>query len=203
MGEMDPRVKIAAASGVLLGGILLAMLFRHDTPRRPQEASSLGERLELRSQTGREFRETLPEHATRRSLEPAVVVATRPEPEPPASVRRPMKSAAPPPALAHAYPDMAGTGGRRALGPMRKDRIHTIVDGDTLPALAERYLGSADRFWELYEANRNVLPSPELLPIGKKIKIPAGQPTRETDEQNLRSSRAVIPVHPTLSGEPW
>ena len=42
-------------------------------------------------------------------------------------------------------------------------RTHKIVDGDTLPALAERYLGSADPH-EIFAANRDVLSDPELLP---------------------------------------
>ena len=49
---------------------------------------------------------------------------------------------------------------------------HTIVDGDTLAALAQRYLGSAARALEIYEANRNVLSDPRLLPIGAELKIP-------------------------------
>jgi nucleoid-associated protein YgaU len=50
---------------------------------------------------------------------------------------------------------------------------HRIVDGDTLPQLAQRYLGSAERQGEIFEANRGVLSSPDLLPIGAMLKIPA------------------------------
>ena len=49
---------------------------------------------------------------------------------------------------------------------------HTVVDGDTLPALAERYLGASDRANELFEANRQTLTDPSLLPIGVELKIP-------------------------------
>jgi nucleoid-associated protein YgaU len=49
---------------------------------------------------------------------------------------------------------------------------HRIVDGDTLAELAERYLGSAARAKEIFEANRNVLSDPALLPIGVELKIP-------------------------------
>ena len=51
-------------------------------------------------------------------------------------------------------------------------RTHRVVDGDTLPALAERYLGSAARAEEIYQANRDVLSDPELLPIGAELKLP-------------------------------
>ena len=51
-------------------------------------------------------------------------------------------------------------------------RIHRIVDGDTLPALAEKYLGSAQRGPEIFRANRHVLQSPDLLPIGAELTMP-------------------------------
>jgi nucleoid-associated protein YgaU len=50
---------------------------------------------------------------------------------------------------------------------------HKIVDGDTLTGLAERYLGNSNRYLELYEMNREKLTSPDLLPIGAEIKVPA------------------------------
>lgn len=50
---------------------------------------------------------------------------------------------------------------------------HRVIDGDTLAALAERYLGDAGRATEVFEANRDVLSDPELLPIGAVLKIPA------------------------------
>ncbi len=51
-------------------------------------------------------------------------------------------------------------------------RRHKIVDGDTLLELAEKYLGDRDRYLEIYQANRDTLPSPEVLPIGIEITIP-------------------------------
>jgi len=70
---------------------------------------------------------------------------------------------------------------------------HKVVDGDTLEVLAERYLGSPDRCLEIYEANRDVLPSPQLLPIGAELKIPSsgGQPSNRSDET---IDRPMVPV---------
>lgn len=51
-------------------------------------------------------------------------------------------------------------------------RKHRLVDGDNLEALAERYLGSRERAGEIFEANQNILPARDLLPIGKTIRIP-------------------------------
>jgi nucleoid-associated protein YgaU len=49
---------------------------------------------------------------------------------------------------------------------------HKIVDGDTLALLAKKYLGDAARSPEIFEANRQVLSDPELLPIGARLRIP-------------------------------
>jgi nucleoid-associated protein YgaU len=53
--------------------------------------------------------------------------------------------------------------------------LHRIVDGDTLPGLAQRYLGSSKRFTEILDANRDRLQSPDLLPIGAELRIPVTQ----------------------------
>ncbi|HWB12311.1 MAG TPA: LysM peptidoglycan-binding domain-containing protein [Pirellulales bacterium] len=49
---------------------------------------------------------------------------------------------------------------------------HRIVDGDTLSDLAQRYLGSSKRFSVIFNANRDRLQSPDLLPIGAELRIP-------------------------------
>lgn len=48
---------------------------------------------------------------------------------------------------------------------------HVIVDGDTLPQLAERYLGDASLAEEIFAQNRDQLASPELLPLGVTLVI--------------------------------
>ena len=50
---------------------------------------------------------------------------------------------------------------------------HKVVDGDTLSNLAARYLGRAEADLEIFEFNRDVLASPDLLPIGAVLKIPS------------------------------
>ena len=64
-----------------------------------------------------------------------------------------------------------------ATGPSPADNlngplVHRIADGDTLSKLAERYLGRSERYLEIYNANRDVLASPDLLPIGATLRIP-------------------------------
>lgn len=52
-------------------------------------------------------------------------------------------------------------------------QTHKVVDGNTLPQLAEQYLGRADRYLEIFEYNRDVLQSPDVLPIGAELRIPS------------------------------
>lgn len=55
-----------------------------------------------------------------------------------------------------------------AKGPRR----HRIVEGDTLRRLAEKYLGSEDRYLSIFQANSDVLFDWRLIPIGVEIVIP-------------------------------
>ncbi len=52
-------------------------------------------------------------------------------------------------------------------------RTHRVVDGDTLARLAQRYWQDASLAESLFAANRQVLASPDALPIGVVLTIPA------------------------------
>lgn len=56
--------------------------------------------------------------------------------------------------------------------PQSPARTHIVTDGDSLPRLAERYLGDRGRSTEIYELNREQLTHPELLPLGLELKLP-------------------------------
>lgn len=49
---------------------------------------------------------------------------------------------------------------------------HTIKAGDTLWAIAAKYLGSGSRYKEIVEANKDKVSNPNLVPIGTVLKIP-------------------------------
>ena len=51
-------------------------------------------------------------------------------------------------------------------------RKHRIRDGDTPKRIAKRYLGHEDRWPEIVALNRDVLPNPDILPVGKELRIP-------------------------------
>lgn len=55
--------------------------------------------------------------------------------------------------------------------PEKKVIRHRIRDGDTLQALAARYLGDPQRYREIYETNKDKLPSDQVLPLNLLIEI--------------------------------
>jgi len=61
---------------------------------------------------------------------------------------------------------------RAAVAADRAIVRHRVRDGDTLQSLAEKYLGDGSRSKEIFEANREVLTSPETLPINVELVIP-------------------------------
>ncbi len=50
--------------------------------------------------------------------------------------------------------------------------FHTVVRGDTLSAIAKRTLGNANRFNEIFEANRPMLSHPDKIFPGQVLRIP-------------------------------
>ena len=86
----------------------------------------------------------------------------------------------PPPSLAPIYESLASSDASRDENHDEPTAAvtHLVEDGDTLAALAERYLGDDEQWEAIFRANRQILTSPELLPIGAEIVIP---PQAETD----------------------
>jgi len=219
---MDRGVKIVIVSGVLLVGIAAATLFRRSSPpARPPEPDS-NDHLMLRHQSGPQEAEPSPSVPNRPTaeIEPSATASDPPR----ASGRAPgslapMDRGEPPPGLARSYPHLQQktTSSRSPATPLGLGRAepsgtsgspirvqtHRIVDGDTLRALADRYLGDADRYLEIYEANRDQLPSPEVLPIGVELNIPARR-KRAPSSPSRVPERPLVPVPPASSrpGDP-
>lgn len=200
---IDQGVKVVLAMGILLGGIAAALLFRQAPPRAGRPSPGPYERLPLRNWKGPQGSDSgqgLPTVHIE-SSDPAAqpVDISRQSP----TVLEPMDPGAPPPLLPKSYPRSynAATprwGSSMALGPTDSKqlvRTHKIVDGDTLPDLAERYLGSADRYMEIYEANPYVLPGPDVLPIGVELKIPPPS-GRAASSRNEVWEEPLVPIPP-------
>ena len=206
---MDRGVKIVLASCVLGAGIAGAMLFRHPSPpaRPPRPGAPDG--LVLRQENDSQVAQPPATDRLTARIGPSTQTPadqsgrSRPDSGPVAPGQPP-----PPPTLARSYPPfhdrMLSPGNRlmRPDGPRteRADepvRTHKIVDGDTLADLAERYLGDADRSLEIYEANRDLLPSPGVLPIGVEIRMPTrGEPGPSS--RSRLPQQGLAPVAPAL-----
>ena len=50
--------------------------------------------------------------------------------------------------------------------------FYTIESGDTLSAISKKLLGDANRYVDIFEANREVIGDPDLIFPGQKIRIP-------------------------------
>ncbi|MDW8055140.1 MAG: LysM peptidoglycan-binding domain-containing protein [Elusimicrobiota bacterium] len=58
-----------------------------------------------------------------------------------------------------------------AIPPATKKRYHTVVAGDTLPKLAEKYYGDSTQWRKIYEANKDKIIRGQLVP-GSVLEIP-------------------------------
>lgn len=202
---MDRGMRIVLASVVLVGGILLAMPFRRPwRPAVPSEPDLQGE-LVLGQESGPANADPpIPPRTTAR-IAPAASSPLAP-PTDATTASEPADAGLSPPALPRSYPrslDESGYGWPRPMemetnwsgGSHGSARTHKIVDGDTLATLAERYLGDADRSPELYEVNRDLLPNPEVLPIGLELKVPPRQ-AEAASSPSLMPQEPLVPIPP-------
>jgi hypothetical protein len=181
----DPAVKVALASSILLSGILAAVAFRPDPAASNPAGHSLSELMALRNRRLPEKQVSAPKvnevKDNAACSAPVQTSAADSSPRIP-KVLAPLDNPPPIPAFSSKYPGdgpVSAGGWGMPLDPPQEEKqpdkgphVHKIVDGDTLAALAERYLGSPSRAMEIFEINRNVLNDPELLPIGAELKIP-------------------------------
>ena len=181
---MNRGVRIVLALSIVVGGTGAAMLFRREgtsTANAPPGATEPPLVLRDRSSAEspgvfvREF-PLLPPRFSQADMRQSPPTGA----DKPATIVTPVRIEGSPPSLPKDYPgaEPSNWGAPMTLGPPptappAKLVRHKIIDGDTLPSLAKRYLGDKERYREIFEINRDVLSSPELLPIGRQLKIPA------------------------------
>jgi nucleoid-associated protein YgaU len=66
---------------------------------------------------------------------------------------------------------VAGTAASGGAGSVGSD-YYEIQKGDTLSAIAQRFLGNAAAYPRIFEANRQVIKDPDKIFVGQKIRIP-------------------------------
>jgi len=215
-GMPKPATKITIASLLIAAGLGVAMLF----PRRDLPTTEIADPSKppvVRTMTAGDAQRKAPSapNITRLAKAPAETQPTtvpsaprRPMiPQEKPAVATPPRQATPPelPPSFEAGLESSAEGSavsapvipqaRPAEQPMR---THRVVDGDTLRGLARRYLGNSERFGEIFEANRDVLRDPDILPIGQKIKVPPKDGPRASKSSNFgpSGSSRLVPVPP-------
>lgn len=53
-------------------------------------------------------------------------------------------------------------------------RTYTVVSGDSLSKIAKHVYGNANRWRDIFNANRDQLDNPDLIQPGQVLKLPAG-----------------------------
>ncbi len=67
----------------------------------------------------------------------------------------------------------------------------TVQPGDTLWALAARHLGDGNRWAEIYDLNRGVIPDPNVIEVGQVLRLPGeAAPASSTSWSDAASSAA-------------
>lgn len=83
------------------------------------------------------------------------------------------------------------------------ERTHVVADGDTLPILAERYLGDAQLAQELYVYNQDRLQHPDLLPIGVILKLPNRPAVEPRQSWQERPVPQLVPAQSQPNESPF
>lgn len=50
--------------------------------------------------------------------------------------------------------------------------VYTVQPGDTLSKLAKAHLGDANRYMDIFNANKDQLSDPNMIKVGQKLKLP-------------------------------
>jgi nucleoid-associated protein YgaU len=64
------------------------------------------------------------------------------------------------------------TFGRALIDPYRGFAQYTVVGGDSLSSIAQRYYGDASKWQAIYEANRYQIQDPDKIAPGQVLRIP-------------------------------
>ena len=105
--------------------------------------------------------------ASRQSVPVAVTAAPRPS----LQVAKP-RGATPGGAQQTASIEQSGDAGAGLLPEQRKPGTYTIQRGDTLWAIAERYLGAGMRYVTIFKTNRGAIKNPNLIHPEQQVKVP-------------------------------
>lgn len=50
--------------------------------------------------------------------------------------------------------------------------VHKVAKGENLSVIAKKYLGNANKYMDVFNANKDILKNPDLIQVGQELKIP-------------------------------
>lgn len=72
------------------------------------------------------------------------------------------------------FSDVEAGSSSTAPAPEPAERTYTVVSGDSLSKIAQKFYGDARKWRTIHEANRDVIKNPDLIHPGQVFKIPVG-----------------------------
>ncbi|MGA9420726.1 MAG: LysM peptidoglycan-binding domain-containing protein [Rhodanobacteraceae bacterium] len=63
-------------------------------------------------------------------------------------------------------------------------QTYTVAKGDTLSKIAKHFYGDANRWREIFDANRDRISNPDLIQPGQSLKIPTTAPSESDPDHN-------------------
>lgn len=186
---MHPDKKVGLALGILLIGIVGALFFRNEAPDPDQNGPALANPQSLDSRIRHKphapyLPDAAPSSVAATTI-PEVTVpevsgqlgtvsganASRPVPEPirPNGARdREVSTPVPLPTreVVPTEPPVGRSDSKPSVV------VHEVAPGESLSSIAYKYLGTHKRYKEIFEANKDILKSPDDLGVGMKLKIP-------------------------------
>ena len=66
---------------------------------------------------------------------------------------------------------------------------YVVQAGDSLSAIALKYYGDAKRWTEIWEANKDKVPDPNLIAVGQELRIPGHIGTAPGEAKAIKGRR--------------
>lgn len=80
--------------------------------------------------------------------------------------------------------------------PQEAIAIYTVAKGDNLAKISQKFYNTSANANLIYEHNKDVLKSPNLLPIGRKLKIPPAPKSAAAPAPETSKPRELPPIKP-------
>jgi len=71
------------------------------------------------------------------------------------------------------FSDVEAGGSSTAPTAEPAEQTYTVASGDTLSKIAKKFYGDANKWRQIFDANRDIIKNPDLIYPGQTLKIPS------------------------------